>query len=268
MNSWTTKELSTRTWPDYEWLFSQGNGWDHCGCVVYQGFRPPREVRKWADKRDWALARKRDLVEQGLTHGILVYDKREPIGWCQFGPASELPIPKRPDSAASKPAKPLWRITCFCVAPSYRQRGVTGVALSAALASIAKAGGGLVRAAPIVALPNDPGLDELIRERGSGQDQYVLAHAREVYGATSVVAYDKRAWSVGGVFIDGLGPAWAYVRPAHLMSSHTGSVSLFKRHRFKPKSLIDPGPVKLPVSALVMERTLCRAFSQPIGQRT
>jgi GNAT superfamily N-acetyltransferase len=260
--SWTTKELSTKTWGDYERFFSQGNGWDHCGCVAYQGFRPPREIRKWSDKGEWALARKRDLLGQGLSHGILVYEGREAIGWCQYGPASELPIPRNPGATASNGARTVWRITCFCVLPDYRQHGVTEVALSAALRSIAKAGGGLVRAAPIVALPNDPGLDELIRERGSGQDRFVLAHAKEVYGATSVVAYDRRAWSVGGIFINGLGPLWASVRPARLIRSHAGSVSLFERHRFQPIAAIDPGRVKLPVSALVMERTLRAAATR------
>lgn len=119
-----------------------------------------------------------------------------------------------------------------------------------------------MRATPTVSMPNDPGLDELIRERGSGQDRLVLAHAKKVYGATSVVAYDRRAWSVGGIFINGLGPLWASVRPAGLTSSHTGRVTLFENHRFKPKAVIDPGPVKLPVSALVMERTLRASASR------
>ena len=46
--AFTTKELSNRTWPDYVRFFSQGNGWDHCGCTFAQGFRAPKEVRKWA----------------------------------------------------------------------------------------------------------------------------------------------------------------------------------------------------------------------------
>ena len=250
-----TKELSLKTWPDYERFFSQGNGWDHCGCLAYQGFRSPRDVRKWSEKRDWALACKRDLVARDLAHGILVYDGKEPIGWCQYGPATELPIPRKPAPPATA-AKQLWRITCFCVSPDFRQQGVTETALTAALRAIAARGGGLVRGAPIVALPNDPGLDELIRERGSGEDRFVLAHAKKMYGATSVIAYDKRAWSVGGVFIDGFGPLWAYVRPRRMMSSHAGSVALFKKQRFKPTAVIDPGTVKLPVSALVMERTI------------
>jgi hypothetical protein len=30
----TTRELSPRTWPDYERFFSSGYGWDHCACVA------------------------------------------------------------------------------------------------------------------------------------------------------------------------------------------------------------------------------------------
>lgn len=59
-----TKELSPRTWRDYAAFFSQGNGWDHCGCVAPQGFRAPQYIRKWADKRDCTLNVKRDQVER------------------------------------------------------------------------------------------------------------------------------------------------------------------------------------------------------------
>src|ERR687892_2518836 len=86
----TTKELSKRTWPDYQRFFSQGNGWDHCACVHYQGVR--KRGGSFAHERDVNLAIKCDLVERGLAHGILVYDSKEPVGWCQFGPQDELPI--------------------------------------------------------------------------------------------------------------------------------------------------------------------------------
>lgn len=252
----TTKELSANTWPDYQRFFSQGNGWDHCGCVVYQGVHSPREIRKWSDKRDWALQCKRELLERGQTHGILVYEGREPVGWCQYGPREELPIPRTKRARHPDDAAPPWRITCFSVMPTHRGQGVTTIALTAALHSIADAGGGIVRAAPAVTLPHDPGLDELIRDRGSSEDRFVLAHAKNAYGATAVVGYDRKAWSVGGVFIDGFGPLWASVRRAGLTGSHSGSLSLFRRHCFKPTAIIEPAGRKLPVSRLVVERTV------------
>ena len=89
----TTRELNKSTWGDYVKFFSQGNGWDHCGCTAYQGFQAPSKVRLWVDKRDWSLALKHKLLERGLTHGILVYCEGKPVGWCQFGRRGELPIP-------------------------------------------------------------------------------------------------------------------------------------------------------------------------------
>lgn len=249
----STRELSTATWPDYEHFFSQGNGWDHCGCLAYQGLRPPPEERRWADKRDWALRVKQDLVVGGRTHGVLVYEGSDPVGWCQYGPTSELPLRPESQTVAVGEDDRRWRITCFCVAPTHRGRGVADTALAAAVRSIGRAGGGNVTATPVVSLPNDPGLDELVRDRGV-DDPDVLAHARDLYGASSVVAYDRRAWSVGGVVVDGFGPLWASVRPRRLTGSHRGTVELFTRHGFTATAVLDPGPVKLPASALVMER--------------
>ena len=36
---------------------------------------------------------KRALVRSGRAHGVLVYTGDEPVGWCQFGPVEELPLP-------------------------------------------------------------------------------------------------------------------------------------------------------------------------------
>ncbi|HTQ59084.1 MAG TPA: GNAT family N-acetyltransferase [Candidatus Solibacter sp.] len=154
--AFTTKELSNSTWPDFVKLFSQGNGWDHCQCMhFHRACALPKE--KWLPTRAERAVRnrreKKQLVDTGRSHGILVYSNGEPVGWCQYGPAEELP---RIDNArnyrarAPKPAsRKLWRITCFVVLKNYRKRGVATAALKAALASIKKGGGGLVEAYPI-----------------------------------------------------------------------------------------------------------------------
>jgi GNAT superfamily N-acetyltransferase len=93
------------------------------------------------------------LVAAGRTHGILVYFKGEPIGWCQYGPAAE--FPRIDESRYYRGLSPrdlgatLWRITCFAVDKRYRRRGVAGIALKAALEAIRKKHGGLVEAYPV-----------------------------------------------------------------------------------------------------------------------
>lgn len=228
--NYATKELSKRTFPDFVRLFSQGNGWDHCGCIAYQGFRPPRDVRKWADMRDRALEVKRDLVGRGRAHGILVYDGTEPIGWCQFGPEGELPI--RDDRRTSKlfPAGSdprLWRITCFVTHKRYQHQGVAGVALRAALEAIRKKGGGLVEAHPLAHADADP-------------------------------TPEGRPYLVE-VVVRGVGPVSALCRwwsPA----LHVGTVSMFEKEGFKAvKALADPPRRRSDVphpTRILMQRTV------------
>jgi GNAT superfamily N-acetyltransferase len=103
----------------------------------------------WIKRNHWE---KRALVEQGRSHGILVYSQGAPVGWCQYGLMEELPrIDNNPKyrQLASASNKMLWRITCFVVHKRYRRRGVARTALKAALAAIQKLGGGSVEAYPI-----------------------------------------------------------------------------------------------------------------------
>ncbi len=154
--AYTTKELSKKTWPDFEKLFSQKNGWDFCWCMHFHRpcglpknkWLPTRAERGVRNRRE-----KRELLERGSAHGILVYAKGEPVGWCQYGPQEELPridnSRKYRGVAPEGSKQRLWRIPCFAVLKQYRKRGVASAALKAALEAIRKKGGGLVEAYPI-----------------------------------------------------------------------------------------------------------------------
>ena len=147
--AYTTRELSRRTLADFELLAEKQGG---CWCIYYQRPRPvgrgSADARKARNRRD-----KRALVREGHSHGILVYEGKAPVGWCQYGPADELP---RIDAGRNyrkigRPVGglPLWRITCFFVDRAHRGKGISKVALSAALESIKRQGGGLVEAYPV-----------------------------------------------------------------------------------------------------------------------
>ena len=196
------------------------------------------------------------LVEDRRSHGILVYAGDEPVGWCQFGPANELPLVARGeyiDPRAAGPRRRLfvdgeerrWRVTCFCTRPDQAQQGVTGVALRAALRSIAKKGGGLVEAFPIVLAKGDPDTDErlarivewyrtfsrLIKTHGRFSDE-MEEHLRCRVQVTE--------------FVEGLGEVDATY---HGRGANVGTVNLFSREGFEAVSLIakkallcPPGP--------------------------
>jgi len=156
VSSFETRELSKKTWGDFERLFRKPGGWGACWCAYYQrpGPLPKGETAGLTIKQRAARNRrdKKALVEKGCAHGILVYSKNEPVGWCQYGPKGELP---RIDAGRKyrglhlgNEAR-LWRITCFCVDKKYRKMNVASVGLSAALESIRKKGGGTIEAFPV-----------------------------------------------------------------------------------------------------------------------
>lgn len=157
--TYETKELSLETWPEFGRLFAPGTGWAFCACMLYQrGCHLERA--KFPNRQAARIenhAEKRALVQAGQAHGILVYDDDEPIGWCQFGPAGELPLPG--NGRRDRRIPPLgigvrWRITCFVTAVRHRRRGVARTALRAALHAIQEQGGGLIEAYPTVT-PHD-----------------------------------------------------------------------------------------------------------------
>jgi len=156
LTTFTTKELSRRTWPDVQRLFKKPGEWGACWCIYYQRPGPlPRREKEGHTLEQRAARNRRDkkeLVGRGQSHGILVYSGEEPVGWCQYGPRHEL---QRIDAGRKyrklgfAAGERLWRITCFCVDRRYRNRTVASVGLAAALESIRKKGGGVVEAYPV-----------------------------------------------------------------------------------------------------------------------
>lgn len=100
MTMYTTRNLSQATWDDFERLFSRGNGWDFCGCMLFHRGRhlPKVEFPTRAEMGIRNRQEKRSLVEAGEAHGILVYAGDEPVGWCQGRSCSEAAAQLRRDS--------------------------------------------------------------------------------------------------------------------------------------------------------------------------
>ncbi len=167
-SEYTTKELSVKTWPDFEKLFLKpaglvGDGW-WCWCTHHHiaSYSEPehQQPRTRAERAERNRRKKAELVEKECAHGIIVYSDKEPIGWCQYGQRTELP---RIDNSRNyrevrsrNGREKLWRITCFVIDKRYRRRGVARLALIAALDSIRKNGGGLVEAYPVIKTDQGP----------------------------------------------------------------------------------------------------------------
>jgi GNAT superfamily N-acetyltransferase len=153
----TVKELDPSTWPDFEELFAKHGIPSYCWCMYYQREQSrEREMKelgiKESEIREHNRKRKKELVEEGRSHGILVYADGLPVGWCAYGPKEEFPRIDRGRHyrklGLKEGRRKLWRIVCMVVDKDHRGQGVATAALTAALASIRRQGGGVVEAYP------------------------------------------------------------------------------------------------------------------------
>ncbi len=145
MPEFTVKPLDESTWPDFARLVEKHNGvWGGCWCMAFHE-DDVRHENKAAQNR----SRKETRVREGRAHAALVYDGANAVGWCQFGPADELPrIKIKKDYQNDLTDLPDWRITCFFVDRDYRGKGIASIALEGALNEIARLGGGTVESYP------------------------------------------------------------------------------------------------------------------------
>ncbi len=140
-----SRPLTPDTWPAFADLVEKHNGiFGGCWCISFhlepgETRHGPKAYREMKKERVWG----------GQAHAALVFDGAKAVGWCQFGPTSELPnIRSRKAYEEGLRGLPDWRITCFFVDRERRGGGVASFALREALHEIARLGGGTVEAYP------------------------------------------------------------------------------------------------------------------------
>lgn len=140
-----TRMLTPETWDDFAALVEANNGvWGGCWCM---GFHPESFSR--AAEPGGNRQAKRDHVDNGTVRQVLVYDGDRAVGWCQFGPPSEVAtIKNQRVYNEGMDTLPDWRIGCIFTNSRDRGKGVAVAAVTAALDTIRSAGGGVVEAYP------------------------------------------------------------------------------------------------------------------------
>jgi len=141
----TARPLSTETWPAFARLVEKHGGiFGGCWCIAFH-LEPGEGRRGSAAYRSMKEAR----VREGRAHAAVVFDGEAAVGWCQFGPTSELPnIRSKKAYEEHLGTLPDWRITCFFIDRERRGEGVASFALRAALREIQALGGGTVEGYP------------------------------------------------------------------------------------------------------------------------
>jgi GNAT superfamily N-acetyltransferase len=110
-------------------------------------------TKQWLGERQAAL---RKQVAAPNPPAVLAYKDGLLVGWCGFGPRSQMGRLSRSRTIPSVDDLPIWSIVCFLVRPGYRRQGVANALLAGAI-EIARAHG----APALEAYPVDPGSERI-----------------------------------------------------------------------------------------------------------
>jgi len=105
-------------------------------------------VYRWR-RRERNGAAFREVVKRGPPPGLLAFDGKVPVGWCQLTPRDALPWLDRAWRLARVDRVPVWSISCFYVRKGHRRRGVTSALIAAALKVARRAGAPALEAYPL-----------------------------------------------------------------------------------------------------------------------
>src|SRR5436309_4721021 len=144
--------LTPRRWGDLTKLFGERGACGGCWCMWW---RLP--LAQWRRQKGEANRKAlRSVVNSGRPPGLLAYVKDEPVGWCAFAPRED--YPRLAGSRLLKPVddQPVWSITCFFVARTYRRRGVTVALLREAVRYAARRGAKILEGYPSEPMEGNP----------------------------------------------------------------------------------------------------------------
>jgi GNAT superfamily N-acetyltransferase len=106
----------------------------------------PEYFKRPHEKNRRALRR---IVKQGPPPGLLAFDGKRAVGWCQLTPRSDLVWLNRKPMFEGGDRLPVWSISCFYVRRGYRNQGVMSALIAAALKAAKRAGAPALEAYPV-----------------------------------------------------------------------------------------------------------------------
>ena len=108
------------------------------------------------DRKDWEGGKGQEnrrafraLVEAGARPGVIVYDGRQPVGWCAIAPRERYPALARSRVMRPVDDRPVWSVSCLFVLRPYRRRGLSVRLLRAAVDFARDRGARIVEGYPV-----------------------------------------------------------------------------------------------------------------------
>lgn len=134
--SLTVKELSEKTWSDFEAVLGNNGGARGCWCMHWR-----LSIAEWTEGKGEgnkkAMSR---LAQREPAPGVVVYQGDTPVAWCSVGPRSSFPRLERSPLLAGIDDEPVCAIVCVFVHKKHRGSGMLPTLLEAVCEYAAAAG--------------------------------------------------------------------------------------------------------------------------------
>jgi GNAT superfamily N-acetyltransferase len=143
--SLTVRELSKKTWSDFETVLGKNGGARGCWCMHWR-----LSTAEWMEgKGDGNKKSMKRLAERKQPPGVVVYENDDPVAWCSLGPRDEFPRLERSSLLSSIDDKPVCAIACIFVEKKHRGSGLLPEILEAVCEYAASAGYKIAEGYPV-----------------------------------------------------------------------------------------------------------------------
>jgi GNAT superfamily N-acetyltransferase len=177
--TWETHPVTPDRFEDFADVVNKNRRANHCWCLSHR-LVAGEIAALGGGSRERAMRR---LCERENPPGVVTYLDREPVGWCNIGPRSEITRLVRSRLIRPIDDVPVWSIICVVVRAGHRRQGVTGHLIEGAVAYAASRGAPAVEAYPV----DPPGRMDLTMAFVGTRAMFERAGFR-VVGTTDAVA--------------------------------------------------------------------------------
>jgi GNAT superfamily N-acetyltransferase len=137
--------LTPGRWADFEALFGERGACAGCWCTYWRRPRSDFNRNKGEGNRRFM----RDLVESGVSPGLVGYAGGVAVGWCAVAPRADYPALGRSRILRPIDDTPVWSVSCLFVRKDHRRKGLSVQLLRAAVEHVKKQGGSMVEGYPV-----------------------------------------------------------------------------------------------------------------------
>ncbi|TWT45880.1 Acetyltransferase (GNAT) family protein [Phycisphaerae bacterium RAS1] len=141
----TFRPLTPDRWRDLEALFGQRGACGGCWCMWWR----VRATEFNKNKGDRNRAAFRAVVAAGPPPGLLAYAGAAPVGWCAVAPRQTYVRLATSRVLAPLDAQPVWSITCFFIAATWRRKGLSTALIRAAVTFARSHGAKIIEGYPV-----------------------------------------------------------------------------------------------------------------------